>query len=376
MKIVFLCGSFEPGRDGVGDYTRRLSLELRASGHQTAVISIYDRFVHEVTSGEAVMAEGPLPVLRIPHIIAEKEGFKLMKDFVETFDPDWLSLQYVPFSFHPKGLPFTLPARLAALGKGRKWEIMFHEIAVGMHVGATAKLLVWGEVQKIIARVLLYKLKPVLVHTHTQVYRKQLEKFGVQVSLLPLFSNIPLRYEDTVRKKTSERPVLQGTVELLVFAAVQEGAPIDQLAAEAKAYSQVNNVQIRLCFVGKSGPEQDRWLAAWRKAGLDAVQLGMKTEEEVSLILSNAVYGLFSTPLVLMGKSGAVAAMREHGIHLLCVARDWAPRGFKVTADDPSIQAYAGGNFGAFLESKPDFSSTPSLRKTSEQLINELLMHE
>lgn len=25
MTILFLCGSLEPGRDGVGDYTRRLA---------------------------------------------------------------------------------------------------------------------------------------------------------------------------------------------------------------------------------------------------------------------------------------------------------------------------------------------------------------
>ena len=28
MKIVFICGCLEPGKDGVGDYTRRLSAEL------------------------------------------------------------------------------------------------------------------------------------------------------------------------------------------------------------------------------------------------------------------------------------------------------------------------------------------------------------
>ena len=37
MKIAFLCGSLEPWRDGVGDYTRRLAGDLQACGHQVLV---------------------------------------------------------------------------------------------------------------------------------------------------------------------------------------------------------------------------------------------------------------------------------------------------------------------------------------------------
>ena len=28
MNLLFICGSLEPGKDGVGDYIRRLSSEL------------------------------------------------------------------------------------------------------------------------------------------------------------------------------------------------------------------------------------------------------------------------------------------------------------------------------------------------------------
>ena len=34
MKIVFICGSLEPGRDGVGDYVWRLSSEFRLIGKE------------------------------------------------------------------------------------------------------------------------------------------------------------------------------------------------------------------------------------------------------------------------------------------------------------------------------------------------------
>ena len=43
MKILFFCGSAEPGKDGVGDYTRRLCGELLRIGHETQILSLFDR---------------------------------------------------------------------------------------------------------------------------------------------------------------------------------------------------------------------------------------------------------------------------------------------------------------------------------------------
>jgi hypothetical protein len=40
LNIVFLCGSLQPGRDGVGVYTRRLAGEVIRQGHQASIISL------------------------------------------------------------------------------------------------------------------------------------------------------------------------------------------------------------------------------------------------------------------------------------------------------------------------------------------------
>lgn len=47
MDILFICGSVEPGKDGVGDYTRRLSGELIRIGHEVKILSLCD---HQGTS--------------------------------------------------------------------------------------------------------------------------------------------------------------------------------------------------------------------------------------------------------------------------------------------------------------------------------------
>ena len=47
MKIIFLCGSLEPGRDGVGDYVLLLSGELVRQGHQASIIALNDVYLQE-----------------------------------------------------------------------------------------------------------------------------------------------------------------------------------------------------------------------------------------------------------------------------------------------------------------------------------------
>ena len=45
MRIVFICGSLEPGRDGVGDYVRHLAVAVAQQGHETAAVALRDPFV-------------------------------------------------------------------------------------------------------------------------------------------------------------------------------------------------------------------------------------------------------------------------------------------------------------------------------------------
>jgi hypothetical protein len=42
MKILFLTGSLEPGKDGVGDYTRLLANECGERGHEVFLLGLND----------------------------------------------------------------------------------------------------------------------------------------------------------------------------------------------------------------------------------------------------------------------------------------------------------------------------------------------
>jgi hypothetical protein len=372
MKVMFICGSIEQGRDGVGDYTRRLSQQLASNGIEVALAAIHDGHIKEVQDFVQRTDESEISMYRLPSVFDETTRFQLLQKRITEFNPDWLSLQYVPFSFHPKGLSFGLAKGLLKAGAGRKWQIMVHEIAVGMPTGSPVKEMLWGKIQKYLLQRLIKVLKLNVVHTHTLVYKKQLEKFGAEVILLPLFSNIPLADPEVVAQKLAGIPVKNGSVDLLVFATVQLGAPIKQFTQDIQKYEKSEGVRFRMVFLGRGGRAQTEWMQEWKSAGLEAVELGEQNEEKVSEIMAGAYFGIFSTPLVLTGKSGAVAAMREHGIHLLCVSGKWEARGINVNEDPFEIMEYKQGELKSFFEGKSNFSILPTVPSVAKQFMSDL----
>src|SRR5947209_6737741 len=108
MKIVFICGSLEPGKDGVGDYTRRLGATLISKGYELSIIALYDRFISSLEETTQKSDNYEIMVLRLPFSMQDRERYELARDYINKKDPVWLSLQFVIFSFHPKGLPLYL----------------------------------------------------------------------------------------------------------------------------------------------------------------------------------------------------------------------------------------------------------------------------
>src|ERR1700730_16908643 len=125
MKIIFICGSLEPGRDGVGDYTRRLAGKLILLGHDAAAVALNDPHIQDELAGTQPVDGVTVPVLRMPSAMDAKLRFQRVKEWIEPFRPGWISLQFVPYAFHPKGLPLLLGKRLKGLlVKGRLVHIM------------------------------------------------------------------------------------------------------------------------------------------------------------------------------------------------------------------------------------------------------------
>jgi hypothetical protein len=186
MNILFICGGLQPGEDGVGDYTRRLAGELTRQGHRSTIIAISDVGANEPIEECQIDSGSSLQVLRLPKFSSWSERLLLVKDWIKNECPDWISLQFVPFAFHDKGLPMSLARHLKGISSKYKWHIMFHEIWVGPE---NIKFWILGQVQKHLIASLIKTLKANVVHTHLPLYYDDLKALGIQVKQLPLFSN-------------------------------------------------------------------------------------------------------------------------------------------------------------------------------------------
>jgi hypothetical protein len=103
MKIAFITGGREPRRDVVGDYARRLAGELIRLWHPTVIVGFNDSEAQE-RAVELQEIEGvPVSVLRLPNGMPWKDRATMARKWLDGFNSDWVSLQFVPFGFHPKG---------------------------------------------------------------------------------------------------------------------------------------------------------------------------------------------------------------------------------------------------------------------------------
>lgn len=371
MKIVFLCGSLEPGRDGVGDYVRRLALELMQQGHHSGAIALNDKHTAHEVSGFQQAALQKLPILRLPSTWPANKRFEHAQRWIYNFDPNWLSLQFVPFSFHPKGLPFDLAGRLGSLGKGRLWHIMMHELWVGMDSEATIKYKLWGSVQRFLIKSLITHLNPKIIHTQTLLYQIQLARLGFNSVHLPLFSNIPIALESFNPKPSL--PFGKEPISLVLFGVVHPGAPVEEFAQEVAHYARTNQVTVNLVLVGRYGGEQERWATGWKAVGLPVELLGEQPSENVSKTLAEASLGIATTPPLLLEKSGTAAAMQEHGLTVLCVSRPWNPRGIDNLQALNKANVYQRGNFETFLRKEGVQREDNNISNIAHQFTNALL---
>jgi len=319
MKIGFICGSLEEGKDGVGDYVRKFSSELIRMGHEVMIAAVADQFVAAPFSGNQQYSDIDIRVLRLPSSYKFSDRLLQLEQEIKAFNPDWLSLQFVPFSFDPKGLTFLLGNKLKKMFPTVNWHIMFHELWVGMKSGSSLKLKIWGELQKLLIKNMIGILQPKQIQTQTHLYLAYLEQAGFKASLLPLFGNIPLitnRFTDTRDKKK---------IELLHFGSIYPNAPVKQFAKDMAQYSKKAGQHITLTILGRSGPEKNLWITSFTNQGLEVRDLGEKSVNEIAEIFAVADFGIATTACALIEKSGSVAAMHEFGLPVICVSEAWKP---------------------------------------------------
>ena len=362
MKITFLCGSVEKGKDGVGDYVRRLAGVIIKQGHPCLIVSLMEKG-SERKSEEQQESEGiEMSVIRLPFKNGILANCIEAERNIKLFDPDWISLQYVPFSFHDKGLSLTLAGSIKKIAENRRVHIMFHELWIGMENTAPFKRRMWGLLQRIIMKKMLRELRPDVINTNTALYVAQLSRLGYQSERLPLFGNIPvLDQKELIVKKANN-------LRLVVFGSIHYGAPVNEFAKELSNYVINRNLDAEIIFVGRCGDEQVNWVAAFEAAGLTVQILGEQPVSTISETLQNADMGISTTPVILAEKSGTVAAMQEHGLPVLCVARAWSVKAFPKDYLPFGVQLFKQEQLAEIIDGAV-ISAVSTLSAVSSQLL-------
>lgn len=326
MKILFFCGSAEPGKDGVGDYTRRLCGELLRIGHETQILSLFDREVSSFISQNQKIDETELLVNRIPYLTEYEQRVAQSKLILNAFQPDWISLQFVPYSFDSKGLPFRFPELLKELKGAHQWHVMFHELWIGISVISPLKHKITGVLQRFIVKQIVHSIMPSSITTSNVLYQLVLSKGGINAEILPLFSNIPKTAVDLEFKKDlyDNFKITEGNENQYLFVGV-----FGSIYPDANLEKVLNGLLVRvsssnqeLVFfsfgrIGTDGKNEIDRLSNHFRGKIKFSNYGELPQERISTLLQLLDIGISCTPSQHLGKSGVFAAMKLHGLEVI-----------------------------------------------------------
>ncbi|MCW2118496.1 hypothetical protein [Flavobacterium sp. 7A] len=317
MKILFFCGAAEPGNDGVGDYSRQLCAELVRLGHAVQLVALCDFHIHSVATEKQKSGNVDITAHRIPADVTKKDVFEITQNIVTSFEPDWISLQFVPYSFNPKGLPFWLPTSLKKLKGKHQWHFMMHELWLGIDKEASIPHQFIGKLQQYIVKTTISRIHPAVVTTQSQLYQLMLKCHSIEASILPIFSNIPL---------TAIKEEQINYLQIVLFGTIHVGAPLHDFFDDIVKMKQSFSKPIKVVFIGLNGPELNNVLPVLDHYRIVYEVMGKQSEEVISQVLVNSEFGISTTPYFQTEKSGIFAAYKEHNLKSISVAREWTPR--------------------------------------------------
>jgi len=320
MKIAFVTSTLEPGRDGVGDYTTLLAAECARLGYSAARLALNDR--------DARVAERGPDLLRLPSSSPWPERAAEARRWIADHAPDWISLQFVGYGFHPRGLVSAVERDLRAVLSGRPLHVFMHELWIGDEIGASWKDRAVGWLQRRGTLALLRALDVRLVHTSNEAYAHRLSQCGVPARRLPLFGSLPLPAPSAHPPDDRFSFVFFGTLHPMwppepLFTALRElGRPVE------------------LIHAGRIGPGAALWdhMMARYASAFTFRRVGEASPREIADVFATAHFGIATTPWALIGKSASVAAMLDCGLPVIVNRDETHYRGMAEAApEDPLL---------------------------------------
>lgn len=314
MKLLFICGSIEPGQDGVGDYTRELAGSLRSRGVEVMILALMDRSVNGIKYQNQTGGQQTIATLRIEAKLSDSERRGAYIKLLSEFKPDIISLQYVPYAFSAKGLPFGLSKILDTNSVQVKWHFMIHEAYVWHDLRFKRKVLSVLQVQ--ILKKLVRTFEPVRIHTSIPFYQKLLSEIAIKSDILGLFGNIHILPDQLAIQKSR---IVQG----VYFGSGPLAQNFHTFSEGIKNYSLRKSEKINLVFCGIPDFRTLEFIKYLKKdfegMNIEIIEYGPLSPAELSALFLKSQFGISRESEMLIGKSGTAITMLEHGLPL------WVP---------------------------------------------------
>jgi hypothetical protein len=340
VRIVFITGGLERNKDGVGDYTRWLATESVRQGVSCRLLALADRHVASLVTGD----ETGIETLRLPFTMPWPERIRAAKEFLALSPPDWVSLQFVPYSFQRWGVAAKLVRALPELIGRSRLHVMFHEIWIEGGTSPRRRLVSAAQRRSVLA---LASYPRALMHTSNGTYRQAFAERGVQISTLPLFGSIPVSGDNATAwlgpllagvgcEALSGVPGRRGDWWLFaLFGTLHPEWPPQPLLDQLQAAAAAAGKRVALVSAGRLGAGESIWteIAGTYGSRVPMLRLGEQPAGRISELLNTVDFGIATSPLALIGKSATVAAMFDHGLPVV-VNRDDCRWPAPKTADD------------------------------------------
>ena len=278
MKICFITGQKESKQCGITDYVELLAKELEKFGHE-----IERYFINK--------------------------GCGALTDLPKA---DLYSFQFAPYAYANNGMPKTILNFLAKELCCKRVHLNFHEIWVGAYPRANWKERGIGWLQKNLILGFIKKCRPACITSSNAAALDRLKQAGVPAMFLYLFGNIPYSANS---KATTKGQMLK----VAFFGTPYADFPYDKLGNFFSTLSKNSGKKLEIILIGRQREDagSDHLYAMCKKNEFFIERTGELSTDLISELLQKCSLGVSTTPYDVIGKSGATAAMLEHGLPVL-----------------------------------------------------------
>ena len=278
MKICFIAGQKESKQCGITDYVELITQELEKLGHH-----IERYFIH-----------------------------KDSEELTDLPDADLYSIQFAPYAYENNGMPKTILNFLAKELCSKRVHLNFHEVWVGAYPRANWKERGIGWLQKKLILGFINKCKPAWITSSNSAVLDRLKQAGVPAMFLYLFGNIPYLANSKVTTKRQ-------TLNVAFFGTPYADFPYDKLGDFFSTPSSTSGKKLKIILIGRQREDagSDHLYSLCKKNKFLIERTGELSTNLISEQLQKCSLGVSTTPYDVIGKSGATAAMFEHGLPVL-----------------------------------------------------------